>query len=178
MDTLTFIAKVLEHGTWPAAAFGIIYILRAQLKELLPSIKKFKAGPIELELERVVKELERTKQVAEAADAKATDVAAKFDEDEDKQDSSPSTVDAKHTSQVRELPLSEIELKVLKAMVSSRFVTRSASGVAKDSGISKAAVQTTYGSLIAKGLVEQTKNSEGNPRWVVTGLGRTIASEA
>ncbi len=76
------------------------------------------------------------------------------------------------------VPLTEIELKVLKAMVNSRFVTRSVSGVAKDSTLSKAAVQTTYGSLIAKGLVGQVKNSEGNPRWVVTALGRTIASEA
>ena len=176
MDTLTFIAKVLEHAAWPAAAFGIIYILRAQLKELIPSIKKFKAGPVELELERVVKELEKTKQVAEAADAKATVVAAKFDEDEDRQDP-PNTESAKAAARPREIPLSEIELKVLKAMVNSRFVSRSASGVAKDSGLTKAAVHTTYGSLIAKGLVEQIKNSEGNPRWVVTGLGRTIASE-
>ena len=178
MDTLTFIAKVLEHAAWPAAAFGIIYILRAQLKELIPSIKRFKAGPVELELERVVKELEKTKQVAEAADAKATVVAAKFDEDEDRQEPPANTESAKAAARPRELPLSKIELEVLKAMVNSHFVSRSASGVAKDSGLSKAAIQTTYGSLISKGLVEQIKNSEGNPRWVVTGLGRTIASEA
>jgi predicted transcriptional regulator len=178
MDTLTFIAKVLEHGAWPAAAFGIIYLLRTQLQELLPSIKKFKAGPVEVELERVVKELEKTKQVAAAADAKATVVAAKFDEEDDKSDSAPSEAVSLKSAAERAVPLTEIELKVLKSMVSSRFVTRSVSGVAKDANLSKAAVQTTYGSLIAKGLVEQTKNSEGNPRWVVTALGRTIASEA
>ena len=178
MDTLTFIAKVLEHGAWPAAAFGIIYLLRTQLQDLLPSIKKFKAGPVELELERVVKELERTKQVAEAADAKATVVAEKFDEGDARQAAPVQVEGAPIAAPVRELPLSEIELKVLKAMVNSRFVTRSLSGVAADSGLSKASVQTTYGSLIAKGLVEQTKNSEGNLRWVVTALGRTVASEA
>jgi predicted transcriptional regulator len=178
MDTLTFIAKALEHGTWPAAAFAIIYLLRSQLQELLPSIKKFKAGPVEVELERVVKELEKTKQVAAAADAKATVVAAKFDEEDDKSDSAPGQAMPMKSVSESAVPLTEIELKVLKAMVNSRFVTRSVSGVAKDSTLSKAAVQTTYGSLIAKGLVGQVKNSEGNPRWVVTALGRTIASEA
>lgn len=172
MDTLTFVSKLLEYGAWPAAAFGIIYLLRTQLQELLPSIKKFKAGPVEVELERVAKELEKTKQVAAAADAKATVVAAKFDEEETPNEATPPKSAAESA-----VPLTPIELKVLKAMVSSRFVTRSVSGVANDSNLSKAAVQSTYGSLIAKRLVEQTKNSEGNPRWVVTGLGRAIASE-
>ena len=178
MDTLTFISKVLEHGAWPASAFGIIYLLRAELQALLPSIKKFKAGPVEVELERVVKELEQTKQVAAAADAKATVVAAKFDEEDDSSGRTPGEALPSESAAESVVPLTEIELKVLKAMVSSRFVTRSVSGVAKDSSLSKAAVQSTYGSLIAKGLVEQTKNSEGNPRWIVTALGRTIASEA
>jgi hypothetical protein len=178
MDTLTFIAKVLEHGAWPAAGLGIVWLLRAQLQELLRSIKKFKAGPVEVELERVSKELEKTKQVAAAADAKATVVAAKFDEEDDKSDSASSEATVVKSSSEGAVPLTEIELKVLKAMVNSRYVSRSMSGVANDSNLSKAAVQTTYGSLIAKGLVEQIKNGEGNPRWVVTGLGRTIASEA
>lgn len=176
MDTLTFTSKVIEHAAWPVAAFGIIFILRQQLAELLPSIKKFKAGPVELELERVSKELEKTKQVAQAAAAKATVVAAKFDEDESAE------VNKSLSSAVEPLasrvPLSEVETKVLKAMVNSRFVTRSVSGVAKDAGLSSAAVQSTYSSLIAKGLVEQTKNNDGDLRWVVTSLGRAIASEA
>lgn len=83
MDTLTFISKFLEHGAWPAAAVVIIVLLRSQLQELIPMIKKLKAGPVEVELERVVKELEKTKQVAAAADAKASVVAAKFEEGED-----------------------------------------------------------------------------------------------
>lgn len=178
MDTLTFITKVLEHGAWPAAAFGILYLLRSQLQELLPSIKKFKAGPVEVELERVAKELEKTKQVAEAADAKATVIADKFDEEDDKSELMRSEAVAPKSASESAVPLTDIELKVLKAMVSSRFVSRSVSGVAKDANLTKAAVQTTYGSLIAKGLVEQIKNSEGSPRWVVTALGRTIASEA
>jgi hypothetical protein len=178
MDTLTFIAKVLEHGAWPAAAFGILYMLRSQLQELLPSIKKLKAGPVEVELERVVKELEKTKQVAEAADAKATVIAAKFDEQDDKPEKMQSEAVAPKSASQSAIPLTDIELKILNAMIDSRFVYRSVSGVAKDSNASKAAVQTTYGSLMAKGLVEQIKNSEGNPRWVVTALGRIIASEA
>ena len=177
MDTLTFITKVLEHGAWPVAAFGIIYLLRTQLQELLQSIKSFKAGPVEVELERVFKELENAKQVAAAANEKATVVAAKFDEEDDKSDSAPSEAVPPKSASERAIPLTEIELKVLKSMVSSRFITRSVSGVAKDANLTKADVQITYGSLIAKGLVEQTKNSEGDPRWFVTALGRSIASE-
>lgn len=178
MDTLTFISKVLEHSAWPAATFGIIYLLRAQLQELIPSIKKFEAGPVKVELERVVKELEKTKQVAEAADAKATVVAAKFDEADDKYESIQDESSAPRAASEKSPTITDIEWKILKTMVASRFVTRSVSGVAKDSNLTKAAVQTTFGSLIAKKLIEQVKNSEGNPRWVVTALGRTIASES
>ncbi len=178
MDTLTFISKIFEHGAWPVAAVGIILLLRSQLQELIPSIKKLKAGPVEVELERVVKELEKTKKVAEAADAKASVVAAKFEEGED--ESMQTTLETSQEAQIKtdQVPLSEVERTVLKAMVNSRFVSRSVSGVAKDSGLSRSSVQATYGALISKGLVDQVSNSEGRPRWVVTALGRAIASEA
>lgn len=178
MDTLTFISKLLEHGAWPAAAVGIIFLLRSQLQELIPAIKRLKAGPVEIELERVVKELEKTKQVAEAADAKASVVAAKFEEGED--ESLQMTPESSPGAKVKtdRVPLSEVERIVLKAMVNSRFVSRSVSGVARDSGLTGSSVQATYGALISKGLVEQVSNSEGRPRWVVTALGRAIASEA
>jgi hypothetical protein len=178
MDTFTFIAKVLEHGAWPAAAFGIVSMFRSQLQELLLSIKKLKAGSLEVDLQRVEKELEKTKQVAEAADATARVIATKFNEEDDKPENTQSEAVAPKSASQSYISPTDIELKILKAMVDSRFVFRSVSGVAKDSNESKAAVQATYGSLIAKGLVEQIMNSEGNPRWVVTALGRTIASEA
>ncbi len=175
MDALTFLTKLLEFGAWPAAAIAVILVLRKELQALLPNIKKFKAGPLEVELERVVKELEATKKVAAAAEATAQVVAAKLDEGEEKTETPKASlsVDAKPSP-----PVSEIELKILKAMVESRFVTRSVSGVAKDSGLSKGIVQATYGTLIAKGMIEQVENAEGNLRWRVTALGRVVANEA
>lgn len=175
MDVLTFVSTVVEFGAWPIVLLVIVYILRNDLSTLLSTMTKLKAGPVELE--RVVRELEKTKEIAVAAEGKVNAVAAKFDEsdaDAGKDEQSQQVI-ADGTKE-RAQALTEIEKNVLKAMVDSRFVTRSVSGVAKDSGIAKADVQATYGSLIAKGLVEQTMNSEGKLRWVVTALGRQIVS--
>ncbi len=173
MDCLTFISKVLEFGAWPAVVLAIICILRNELSTLLSTITKLKAEPVEFE--RVVRELEETKEIAVAAGEKINAVVAKFDES-DEVSNKDETDQQVITDGMREKTqaLTEMENNVLKAMVNSRFITRSVSGVAKDSGIGKADVQVTYGSLIAKGLVEQTKNNEGKQRWVVTALGRQI----
>lgn len=175
MDALTFLSKLLEFGAWPAAAIAIILVLRKELQSLLPNIKKFKAGPVEVELERVVKELEETKKVAAAAEATAQVVAAKLDESEERPEAAKASLS---TDSRAAPPVSEIELKVLKAMVESRFVTRSVSGVAKDTNLSKGVVQATYGALISKGMIEQVENAEGSLRWRVTSLGRVVANEA
>lgn len=175
MDGLTFASKLVEFGAWPTVALAIVFVLRNDLSTLLATMTKFKAGPVELE--RVVKELEKTKEIAVAAAGKVNAVAAKFDEADENSLSETrlQAVSASGAAQSTQA-LSEIEKKVLKAMVDSRFVTRSVTGVAKDSGLSKSDVQATYGSLIAKGLVEQTTNNEGKLRWVVTALGRQIIS--
>jgi hypothetical protein len=175
MDSLTLLSKLLEFGAWPLAAIAIILVLRKEIQALLQNVKKFKAGPLEVELERVVKELEATKKVAAAAEATAQVVAAKLDEGEDKTDLPRATL----SSEAKPAPpVSEIELKVLKTMVESKFVTRSVSGVAKDANLSKAVVQATYGALIGKGMIEQVENAEGNLRWRVSALGRVVANEA
>ncbi|MDR7377432.1 hypothetical protein J2X19_002111 [Rhodoferax ferrireducens] len=139
-------------------------------------IKKFKAGPVEIELERVVKELEETKKVAASAQARVQVVAAKLDEGEDKSEPAGQT---SHTSGViAALQVTAVEKQVLKAITESRFATRSITGVSKDTGLSKAVVQVTYGKLIEKGLLEQTKNDEDRLRWYPTALGRIVANEA
>jgi hypothetical protein len=175
LDNLTFVAKVIEFAAWPVAALVIALCLRKELQALIPLIKKFKAGPVEVELEQMKRELEATKTLAASADIKAEVVAAKFDEG----DSSVEEGYRRPGPPGQESsPLSPIERQVLKAMCDSHFATRSITGVAKDTGLSKASVQMTYGSLIAKGLLDQTKNKEGQLRWFVTALGRTVASES
>ena len=168
MDYLTFITKIVEFAAWPIAAFLIALCLRKELQVLIPLIKKFKAGLVELELGEIQQELKSTKSLTEA-------VAAKFDEGDGNADAEPQVQAAvsRDTS-----ALSKAEVQILKAMCESRFATRSINGVAKDTGLSKATVQATYGGLISKGLVEQTKNKEGQLRWYATALGRAVASES
>lgn len=62
MDTFTFISKLIEFTAWPIAAVALVAMLRSEIKLLLPHIKKLKAGPVEAEFEREVKELQATAQ--------------------------------------------------------------------------------------------------------------------
>ena len=60
MDILTFIAKLVEFLAWPLATVLLVFMLRGEIKRLLPFIKRLKAGPLEAEFEREVKELKAT----------------------------------------------------------------------------------------------------------------------
>lgn len=66
MDWLTFIATVLGHLAWPVAAIVVVLLLRDEIKQLLKLIKKLKAGPVEAEFEREVKELVATVDATES----------------------------------------------------------------------------------------------------------------
>ena len=176
MDYPSIFIKLLEFGAWPAAAVLIVLLLRRELRPLIPMIRKLKAGPVEIELERVVKELAETKKVAEEAQAIVQVVAAKLDEGDEKADLEDQATQG--SGAVDTLQVTAIEKQVLKAITESRFATRSITGVAKDTGLSRQVVQITYGKLIEKGLLEQTKNAEDRLRWYPSALGRIVANEA
>lgn len=57
MDWLTFTSKLIEFTVWPIASVILVLLLRNEIKSLLPHVKKLKAGPVEAEFEREVKEL-------------------------------------------------------------------------------------------------------------------------
>jgi len=57
MDWLSFIASVIGSIAWPGTALTIVLLLRKELVALLPFLRKLKAGPVEAEFEREVKEL-------------------------------------------------------------------------------------------------------------------------
>lgn len=57
MDWLTFVAKLVEALAWPVASVVLVFLLREQIKQLIPHIKRFKAGPVEAEFERQIAEL-------------------------------------------------------------------------------------------------------------------------
>ena len=175
MDYLTFFSKLIEVVAWPIAAVSIILFLRKEIRALIPLIKKFKAGPVEFELEQVRKQLEDTKKIAESAEEKAGVIAAKLDEsDEEKIPEGTTPLPKLNLAP----PVSDLELRVLKAMIESRFATRSMSGVAKDTDLNVKTIQFTYKNLVEKGLVAQTHNDEGQLRWYPTALGRIIANES
>lgn len=68
MDLLTFVAKLVEVLAWPVATVVLVVLLRQEIAALAPFIRKLKAGPLEAEFEREVRELrsavETTKSVS------------------------------------------------------------------------------------------------------------------
>lgn len=68
--------------------------------------------------------------------------------------------------------LSEEECKVLVAMNENKYSYRSASGVAKQSGLSQHAVNIVFSKLAAKELVAQKLTSKDQIRWYLTLKGK------
>ncbi len=68
MDLLSFIAKLVESLAWPIAAIVLVILFRREIVSLAPYIRRLKAGPLEAEFEREVREL-RTAVEAKKPDA-------------------------------------------------------------------------------------------------------------
>lgn len=60
MDTLTFVSSLTEALAWPVAAVVLVLFLRREIGLMLPLLKRIKAGPLEAEFERELKELRTT----------------------------------------------------------------------------------------------------------------------
>lgn len=57
MDLLTFLTKMTEALAWPVVTLILGLVIRRKLLDLIPLIKKFKAGPLEAEFERDAKQI-------------------------------------------------------------------------------------------------------------------------
>jgi len=57
MDWLTFISKLIESLAWPVAGVVLGLIFRKKLLDLIPSLRKVKAGPLEAEFEIATKQV-------------------------------------------------------------------------------------------------------------------------
>jgi hypothetical protein len=78
MDWLTFTSKIIESLAWPVAAVALVALLRNEIGKLAPFLKKVKAGPVEAEFEREVKELKAsTPDQREITETKQHDPASK-----------------------------------------------------------------------------------------------------
>ncbi len=67
--------------------------------------------------------------------------------------------------------LSEDQITILRAMAERKYVLRSISGIAKETGIPRESVNKSINELISKGFVKQ-RDSEKGPRWFITFDGR------
>ena len=57
MDNLTFLASIIKSLAWPVAAVILALLFKDQIKKLAPFVKRLKAGPVEAEFERDVRQL-------------------------------------------------------------------------------------------------------------------------
>jgi len=57
MDWLTFIAELFKALTWPVVVVAVVLLLRREIRDLLPFLKRLKAGPVEAEFDREVQEI-------------------------------------------------------------------------------------------------------------------------
>ena len=57
MDALTFLAKLIEALIWPVAIVVLVVILRNEVRTLITTLTKIKAGPVEAEFGREVAKL-------------------------------------------------------------------------------------------------------------------------
>ena len=57
MDWLTFISKLVDSSAWPIAGVLLGLIFRKKLLELIPLLRKVKAGPLEAEFEIATKQV-------------------------------------------------------------------------------------------------------------------------
>ena len=78
MDWLTFTSKVLEALAWPISSIVLVALLRGEISKLAPFLKKLKAGPLEAEFEREIKELKASTDQTPAEERQpAADPASK-----------------------------------------------------------------------------------------------------
>ncbi|MDO8375108.1 MAG: hypothetical protein Q7T39_24520 [Polaromonas sp.] len=57
MDALTFISKMTDALAWPFVALVLGLLLRKKVLDLIPGIRRLKAGPVEAEFELATKQL-------------------------------------------------------------------------------------------------------------------------
>lgn len=57
MDWLTFISKLIDSLAWPVAGVALGLIFRKRLLDLIPLLRRVKAGPLEAEFESATKQV-------------------------------------------------------------------------------------------------------------------------
>lgn len=72
MDTLSFLAAVIDSLAWPVALLVALRLLREPLERLLPKLSRFEFRELQLEFDQGVKELRRAARAKLPADIDET----------------------------------------------------------------------------------------------------------
>lgn len=57
MEIFEQISRLLDAIAWPATVLIIFFVFRRQLTNLVPGLRRFKAGPVEAEFEKEIKQI-------------------------------------------------------------------------------------------------------------------------
>jgi hypothetical protein len=181
LDTLTFIAKLVEHAAWPLAGITAVWLLRKEVQGLLGAIRRLKAGPVEVEIEKVVAELRETKQIAATADAKADLAVERLGATEPDVPDGIEIPEGTESIEFRfpaNVTVTQNERNVLVSLLDGHYTARSMTGVSKATELSTTTVNRTLASLVSKGLSAKIKSSDGRILWVATAAGKAVARAA
>jgi hypothetical protein len=78
---LEFIAAIVGSIAWPAAVVWVVFLLRHQIRALLPSLSRVQLGPFQADFRQRLEEAEQTKQQLEDREQKALPSTEDLDED-------------------------------------------------------------------------------------------------
>ena len=81
MGGFEFIAAIIDSIAWPAAVVGAIFLLRHEIRALIPLLSRLQIGPVQLDFREMLDEAERTEQKLEEREQKALSSAEELDED-------------------------------------------------------------------------------------------------
>lgn len=79
MDNLTFIASIIKSLAWPVAAVVVVLLFKDEIVKIAPFIKRLKAGPVEAEFERDIRQLKESAPMQpDLSSVRVTDTASKM----------------------------------------------------------------------------------------------------
>jgi hypothetical protein len=134
--------------------------------------------------DRLIREVEETRQIARCAEDKAKDAEETVNilvEPEEvsspTQGSRDSMVNRTTINTVSKEELGEEQKTVLKTMINSTYATRAESGIKNDTGIQSDILKKVLSGLREAGYLEKTETRKGFDKWTLTRPGKEVAKE-
>ena len=157
---------------------SVLLLTLAGLPWIFPYLKGMKLpGGIELEFKEVKRLVEEVQQVNKDLKEQAERVEDLVSEPE-RPALDPMAANAReHIAVTQEQPLEPKALAVLKALLDSRFVMRTFSGIAMDTHLSSSEVDTVLRELERRGLAQVVERPRGL-RAIITAQGRQALMRA